>query len=104
MKIIEKSATPSGIEIQLEDWNGKLQIGAYPIAKNTNKYRWVQGGQIFRLSISANSYINYTNEDVKSDFEALKSGEKVLEDLKDRYWNGAKDQYYMGLIDKEPEY
>lgn len=47
MKIIERSVTPNGIAIQLEDWsegNSKeypdiygLTIGAYPIAKKHRK-------------------------------------------------------------------
>lgn len=61
MKIIECAVMPNGIEIQLEDWSDKntpefpdlygLEIGAYPIAKNTGKY-WIRGGETFRLTIS----------------------------------------------------
>ena len=101
MKVIERAVMPNGIEIQLEDWSNHntseypdlygLQIGAYPIAKNTGKYRLIEGGQTFRLSISMNQYTGYTNKDVKADFEALKSGEKSLEDLAAHFWNGEKD-------------
>lgn len=45
MKIIEKAIMPDGTSVQLEDWSGNntkeypdlygLEIGAYPIAKNS---------------------------------------------------------------------
>lgn len=34
---------------------------------------------------------------VKADFEALKSGEKRLEDLSEHFWNGEKDAYILGM-------
>lgn len=98
---------PNGTEIQLEDWSEHntekypnlygLQIGVYPIAKKTGKYRWIDGGQTFRLTISMNEYSGYSNKDVKSDFEALKSGAKSLEDLASHFWNGKKDMWYLGM-------
>lgn len=107
MKVIERAVMPNGTEILLEDWSDKntpefpdlygLQIGAYPIAMNTGKYRWIEGGQTFRISISMNQYTGYTNDDVKGDFEALKSGEKSLEDLATHFWNGEKDMWYLGM-------
>ena len=52
MKVIERANIPDGTEIWLEDWSDKnteqfpdlygLQIGAYPIAKNTGKYGWIR--------------------------------------------------------------
>lgn len=100
MKVLESAVMPNGTEIQLEDWSDKntpeypnlygIAIGAYPIAKNTGKYRWIEGGQTFRLTISMNQYMGYTNDDVKADFEALKGGKKSLEDLADHFWNGKK--------------
>lgn len=74
MKILEKTATPNGTEIQLEDWGGKLAIGAYPVAKNG--FGFVKYGEKFRLTISENQYVGYSNDDVKADFEKLKTGEK----------------------------
>ena len=41
---------------------------------------------------------------VKADYEALKNGEKNLEDLADHFWNGKKDMYYLRMIDKNPEF
>lgn len=107
MQVIERAVMPDGTEIQLEDWSEHnsedypnlygLQIGAYPIAKNTGKYRWVEGGQTFRLTISMNEYTGYLNKDVRTDFESLRSGEKKLEDLASHFWNGEKDMWYLGM-------
>lgn len=107
MKVIEISNTPEGTKIQLEDWREQntekypnlygFTIGAYPAAKNNSKYRWIEGGKIFRLSISMNKYSGYLNGNVLSDFEALKTGTKKLEDLHDHFWNGEKDMWYLGL-------
>lgn len=107
MKIIERTVMPNGTEIQLEDWredNTKeypdlygLTIGTYPIAKNTVKHKWIESGEKFRLQISVNQCSGYSNDDVKVDFEALKSGEKSLEDLADHFWNGEKDMWLLGM-------
>lgn len=107
MKILEKFILPDGTEIQLEDWSEHnseeypdlygLTIGAYPEAKNTGKYRWVRGGEKFRLTIANNSYAGYMNDDVKSDYEALKNGEKTLQDLSSHFWYGEKDMWYLGM-------
>lgn len=107
MKVLEKTITPNGIEIYLEDWSYReeypdlygLAIGAYPIAKNSSYNKWTECGEKFRLHISTSKYANYTNDDVKSDFEALKSGEKTLEDLAPHFFNGKKDMYLLGMID-----
>lgn len=111
MKVIERAVIQDGTEIQLEDWTDKntieypdlygFTIAAYPIAKNTTKYKWIEGGQKFRIDISMNLYTGYLNDDVKKDFEALKNGEKSLEDLKDHFWNGEKD---MWLLEMNVEY
>lgn len=95
MKIIEKSTTKNGVEIQLEDWEGKLAIGAYPIAKNG--FGFVKYGEKFRLTISENQYICYSNDDVRADFEKLKEGEKQLEDMKNYFWNEKKDAIMLGI-------
>ena len=107
MKVIERAVMPNGTEIQLEDWkenNTKeypdlygLTIGTYPIAKNTVKHKWIESGEKFRLQISVNQHSGYSNDDVKVDFEALKSGEKSLEDLADHFWNGEKDMWLFGM-------
>ncbi len=107
MKIIERAVMPNGTGIQLEDWSDKntseypdlygLQISAYPTAKNTVKFRWIESGQTFRLSILMNSYTGYSNDDVKADLEALKGGEKNLEDLATHFLNGEKDMWYLGM-------
>lgn len=95
MKILEKSAMENGVEIQLEDWDGKLAIGAYPVAKNGTGF--VKYGKKFRLTISENQYISYSNDDVRTDFEKLKSGEKQLENMAHLFWNGNKDAIMLGI-------
>lgn len=107
MKVIERAVMSDGTEIQLEDWSDNntkefpnlygFTIGMYPIAKNTVKHRWVKSGDKFRLQISMNQYNGYSNDDVKTDFEALKSGEKSPEDLADYFWNGEKDMWLLGM-------
>lgn len=108
MKVIERATMPDGTEIQLEDWSDKntkelfpdlygLMIGAYPTAKNTGKYGWIQSGEPYRISISQNKYTGYFNEDVRADFEALKNGTKTLEDLATHFWNREKDMWYLGM-------
>ena len=89
-KIIEKAVMPDGIAIQLEDWSENnikeypklygFMIGAYPIAKNDGKYGFVRKRDKFRLSISQSECRNYKRENVIADFEALKKGQKTLED------------------------
>lgn len=94
MRILEKSAMKNGVEIQLEDWDGKLAIGAYPTAKSG--FGFVKYGDKFRLTISENQYIGYSNDDVKADFEKLKNEEKHLEDMANLFWNGKKDAIMLG--------
>lgn len=107
MKIIDRYILPDGLEIQLEDWREHntekfpdlygLVIVAYPIAKNTGKYRWIESGDGFRLGIGYNKYGGYNNEDVKTDYERLKNGEITLIDLSDHFNNGDKDKWYLGM-------
>ena len=106
MKVLERAKTPDGIDIQLEDWSDGnteefpdlygFDIGAYPIAQCTGKW-FVEGGKTFRLTIAQNKYIGYTNEMVKADYEALKTGEKTLQDLAPYFWNHEKDMWYLGM-------
>lgn len=114
MRVIDRAVMPDGTEIKLEDWHGhntpefpKLHgyaIAAYPKAKNTGKYGWVKINERFRLQISRNEYHGYTDDMVLADYEALKNGTKTLTDLRKHFCNVGKDEFYLGLIDKEPEY
>ena len=114
MQIINRAVMADGTKIQLEDWHSEntekypdlhgYTIGAYPIAKNTNKWGLIKTGKTFRLSIARNEYANYTDDMVLSDYEALKNGTKSLVDLREHFWNRDKDAFYLGLIDKEPEW
>lgn len=114
LKIIDSAVLPDGTKIQLEDWHSEntkeypnlhgYAIGAYPIAKNTNKRGLIETGNRFRLSIDRNEYAKYTDDMVLADYEALKNGTKTLADLREHFWNREKDAFYLGLIDKEPEW
>lgn len=114
MQILNKAVMPDGTKIQLEDWHDEntkeypdlhgYTIGAYPIAKNTNNRGWIRNGEPFRLTIAQNKYRNYTDENVLSDYEALKIGYKTLADLREYFWNNKRDEFYLGLIDTEPEW
>lgn len=98
MKVIEKAIMPDGTSIQLEDWSGNntkeypdlygLAIGTYPIAKNSYT-TWIKKGEKCRVALSYSRWRNITNEMIKADFEALKSGEKTLEDLKAHFYDNA---------------
>lgn len=70
MKILEKAKTSDGLEIQLEKWDEELHIGAYPLAKGSTLF--VRSGEKFRLTIAANSFDNYLNEQVKKVHEKEK--------------------------------
>ena len=107
MKVIDRAVMPNGTKIQLEDWSEYnsaeyptlygYEIGAYPEAQRTSKGHMIHGGERFRLSISQNLYAGYTDEMVLKDYEALKSGEKSLEDLAAHFWNGKADQWLLGM-------
>lgn len=113
-KIIDETALIDGTRIQLEDWHSEnskeypdlhgYTIGVYPIAKNTSRSGWIQGGKTFRLTIARNEYTNYTDDMVLADYEALKNGTKTLADLREHFWYRDKDAFYLGLTDKEPEW
>ena len=113
MKVIDKTAMADGTKVQLEDWHENntpdfpklygYTIGAYPVAKNTGKYGWGETGKPFRLTISRNEYRGYTDDMVLTDYEALKNGTKTLLDLREWFYCGKRDEFYLGLIDKEPE-
>ena len=40
----------------------------------------------------------------KADYESLKNGTKTLANLREHFNDGAKHEFYLGLIDKEPEW
>lgn len=107
MKVLQEARTPQGIEIQIEDWTqdyscfNTFYIAAYPIAKNTSKYGWIRGGKNFRLGISREWK---SNEEVYTAFNELVNGTKKLEDFADRFWNGEKDQWYLGMDVENNDY
>lgn len=59
--------------------------------------RYYKPNSQFLILIAMNQYAVYTNNDVKADFEALKSVEKTLEDLAEHFRNGEKDMRCLGM-------
>jgi len=88
MEVIKRGKTPDGVDIQIEDWNGRFDIGAYPIAKNAKK-PWIDSGERFRLTLSG-----FNEDEVGAVFDKLVSGEITLVDLR-RYLTY---QYFEMLI------
>jgi ABC-type transporter MlaC component len=88
--IIQKSVTPDGIPIQLEDRSGGLggdiRIAAYPTAECFMS--GIQMGQTYRLEFSE----SLGSRSMKVLFGMLKSGEIVLNDLSVWFRKGAKVQ------------
>ena len=95
MQVLERAKTPNGIDIQIEDWSGELTIGAYPIAKASRTFQ--RAGERFRLTIASNEYSGYTNEQVRADYEMLKTGEKTIEDLAEHFWDSDDDKRLLGM-------
>lgn len=106
MHVLERAKTPEGIDIQIEDWSEDysfcniLSIAAYPKAKNTPKYRWIEGGKTFRLGITR----FFNNEEVYQAFHDLVNGTKQLTEFAGQFYNGNKDKFYMGLIENDGRY
>ena len=103
MKVLTRDKMPDGTAIQIEDWGdiyptiySTITIAAYPIAKNTSKYRWIESGSLFRLGLW-----NFTSdEQVMEIYDKLKSGELSLKDLACHFYNGKNDEWYLGMIDR----
>ena len=98
MKVLERAKTPDGIDIQLEDWSEDynftgLCIAAYPIAKVSRNF--IKEGKPFRLQID---FYRKNDDEARADYEPLKSGEKRLEDLADRFYYGKDDKRMLGMI------
>lgn len=103
MKVMMKGTLPDGTQVQLEEWGVDdihLMIAAYPIAQRTRSC-WQRGGGRFRLQISENQYTGYTNEMVEADYFALLSGKKSLCDLAERFRNGERDKWCLGMETKQ---
>lgn len=99
MQILKQSTMPDGTTIQLEDWQEDflhikiLEIGAYPIAKNSNKNDLIESNKTFRLNLVGFS----SNEQAKDTFNKLEKGEITLKELKEHFYCGKKDEYYLGI-------
>lgn len=109
MKVLERAKMPDGVEILLEDWSDHnnnddpevygMEIGAYPIAKRSGPNGFVKEGKIFRLAIKENRSLNYSRDNIRTDFEALKKGNKKLEDLSEYFFNREKAEWYLGMTE-----
>lgn len=92
-----------GTQIQIEDWKEDysyiktLEIGAYPKAKNTSNNNLIENNKIFRLSLTKFK----SDEQVQDIFNKLENGKITLEELKEHFYNGKKDEYYLGLRESE---
>lgn len=105
MERLGHAKTPDGIKIRLEDWSGHnteklpglygLVIVAHPIAKHDSKDGRIKTGDTFRLQIPHSE--GYSNDNVREDYEALKSGTKTLEDLAPHFWNGDEVKLCLGI-------
>lgn len=99
MKVLERAVMPDGTKIQIEDWTedytccNTLSMAAYPVAKNTGKYRTVRSRETFRLSLEGYK----TDEDVKQCYKELESGVSKIEDFADKFRYGDKDKWYLGM-------
>lgn len=108
MKVLEKAKMSDGTDIQIEDWKKDypgvfdvVTLVAYPKAKMTSRYGWIQRGERFRLEMSRGFN---TDEEVYMLFKELKEGKTKLEQLDNHYWNGDRDRFYMGFesVPEEP--
>ena len=108
MKVILTGKMPDETKIQIEDWTENYPeifttygIAAYPKAKASSKWGWVERGRTFRLDMNK----DWNNqEEVLNTFGKLQRGEISLEELDNHYWNGDRDRYYMGFesVPREP--
>lgn len=100
LKVIERGTLPDGTAVQLESWgeNGHdLAIAAYPVAQRSSRSYYTAAGERFRLHIGSNPYTGYTDEMVQADYVSLLAGEKSLYDLSERFWNGERDKWCLGM-------
>lgn len=99
MKVKEKSHTPEGIVIQIEDWSDSfpklfktLCIGAYPKAVKSSRSKFgPREGNIFRVDINRGFE---THDEVQDAFNDLKQGNKKIIDFADMFWN-IEDKDYL---------
>lgn len=103
MKIIKKTKMPNGTDIQIEDWREDypflkvFDIGVYPNAKNSSKYRFIYANETFRLTLTGFE----SNKQVEKIFNQLEKGKIKLEELSEYFQNGNRDKFYLGLVQSE---
>ena len=98
MKILQKSQTSNGVDIQIEDWSQDYScfnygetVVAYPVAISTNDnlIQYPKFKEKFRLEFDCQDY-----ETALKVFESLKNGTKTLKD----YINLVKEKEYINFI------
>ena len=86
MKVLQRSITPEGVGIQIEDWSMNYSfhapadtVATYPKAKQPipgNKFHYPAPGGTFRLAFRFK-----TTAEARKCFEQLESGEKTIHDF-----------------------
>lgn len=121
MIVLQKDKMLDGTEVQLEDWglnrtlhpmtppdtktqneSFRLVIGIYPKAIRSGRYGHPRPGEKFRLIVSSNRTLGYTDVQIKRDYEDLLSGAKTIADLQEYFWNGQQDRWVLGLTEENP--
>ena len=86
--VLVSDYTPDDVVIQVEHWDGKYAIGAYPVSKESvyNEAHphfppYPKRGETFRCHYDFSSL-----EEAETCFEALKRGDISLKDIADKFY------------------
>lgn len=97
MKVLERTKTPRGIDIQIEDW-AETYPNVYGYGETLAAYpKTVTNDNHIRLEIEFNSH-----EEAKEALRALEAGEKELRDYKDNFrsYSNESGNVYMNFKDE----
>lgn len=91
MVIIQKGAARNGVPLQVENWGKSgFMVAAYPVAARASDF--IHINTTFRLGIKA-----FSKDDALQVFKDLESGNKQLSDFAERFWNGERDKFILGI-------
>ncbi len=91
MVIIQKGTAKNGVPLQVENWGKSgFIVAAYPVAAQTLNF--IRTNDTFRLGIKA-----FSKDDGFQVFEDLESRNKQLSDFAERFWNGERDKFVLGI-------
>lgn len=86
MKVLQRSITPEGVRIQIEDWSADYSfyapastVATYPIARQAKPgsiIHFPEPGRTFRLAFNFKS-----TAEARKCFDQLEAGEKTLRDF-----------------------